>query len=255
MTTDTLASFLSWYFDRHPAHAAGVGSLPHYSTFGDFSAAAFEQRAREKEAWLAELETLPRSVDRDLAVSVLRGASAMEAWPGWRRDPHEYSGMIFFGLLGPFLHGLLPEAELVTSTVAKLREVPSVLAAAEANLDPSLASSLVVLRTLGQVRTGRSFLLDQLPLQVSSPELRATLAEAAGPAADAFDRHSAFLEDLAVRAGGDWRMGEKLYSTVLQDKECSATGRRSCTSAARTPTRRWRPSSSSWPGRRTGARR
>lgn len=224
MTTDTLTAFLSWYFDHHPAHAAQVGSLEHYSTFGDFSATAFEQRAREKEAWLARLEPLPASVDRDLALSVLRGSSAMEAWPGWRRDPHEYTGMVFFGLLAPFLHKLLPEAELVTSTIAKLREVPSVLAAAEANLDASLASPLVVRRTLGQVRTGRAFLLDQLPMQVSSPERRASLMEAAGSAADAFDRHAVFLEDLAVRATGDWRMGEKLYSTLLQDKELLGYG-------------------------------
>ena len=224
MTTDTLTSFLSWYFDHHPAHAAQVGSLQHYSTFGDFSAAAFEQRARENGAWLARLDQSPRSVDRDLALSVLRGSLAQETWPGWRRDPHEYSGMIFFGLLSPFLHRLLPEAELVASAVAKLREVPSVLAAAEANLDASLASPLVVRRAMDQVRTGRSFLLEALPLEVSSPDLRARLVEAAGPAAEAFDRHAAFLEDFAVRATGDWRMGEKLYSTLLQDKEMLGYG-------------------------------
>ncbi|MEU0885732.1 DUF885 domain-containing protein [Lentzea sp. NPDC005914] len=224
MTTDTLTSFLSWYFDHHPAHAAQVGSLDHYSTFGDFSASAFEQRARDRSGWLARLEPLPRSVDRDLALSVLRGASAMETWPSWRRDPHEYSGMVFFGLLSPFLHRLLPEDELVASAVAKLREVPSVFAAAEANLDPSLASQLVVRRAMEQVRTGRSFLLDALPLEVSSSELRAQLVAAAGPAAEAFDRHAAFLEDLALRASGDWRMGDKLYSTLLQDKELLGYG-------------------------------
>jgi uncharacterized protein (DUF885 family) len=224
VTTDTLTSFLTWYFDHHPAHAAQVGSLPHYSTFGDFSASAFEQRAREKGAWVARLEPLPKSVDRDLALSVLRGALAMEAWPSWRRDPHEYSGMVFFGLLSPFLHRLLPETELVACAVAKLREVPSVFAAAEANLDASLASPLVVRRAMDQVRTGRSFLLDALPLEVSSPALRAQLVEAAVPAAEAFDRYAAFLEDLAVRASGDWRMGEKLYSAVLQDKELLGYG-------------------------------
>ncbi|HUQ59737.1 DUF885 domain-containing protein [Lentzea sp.] len=224
MTTDTITSFLSWYFDHHPAHAAQVGSLEHYSTFGDFSSASFERRTGEYGAWVARLEPLPRSVDRDLALSVLRGSLAMETWPGWRRDPHEYSGMVFFGLLAPFLHGLLPEAELVDAAVAKLREVPSVFAAAEANLDPSLASPLVVRRALDQVRTGRAFLLDSLPLEVSSPELRAKLVEAAGPAAEAFDRYAVFLEDLAVRATGDWRMGEKLYSALLQDKELLGYG-------------------------------
>jgi uncharacterized protein (DUF885 family) len=224
VTTDTPASFLSWYFDHHPAHAAQVGSLEHYSTFGDLSAAAFEQRARETHVWLARIEQLPRSVDRDLALSVLRGSIAAETWPSWRRNPHEYSGMVFFGLLAPFLHRLLPEDELVASVIAKLREVPSVFAAAEANLDASLASPLVVQRALGQVRTGRSFVLDSLPPQVSSADLRARLAEAAVPAAEAFDRHAVFLEDFAVRASGDWRMGEKLYSTLLQDKEMLGYG-------------------------------
>ncbi|MFC3896864.1 DUF885 domain-containing protein [Lentzea rhizosphaerae] len=224
MTTDTLTSFLSWYFDHHPAHAAQVGSLEHYSTFGDFSAAAFEQRAREKGAWVARLEPLPRSVDRDLALSVLRGSLALEAWPGWRRDPQEYSGMVFFGLLGPFLHRLLPEDELVATAIAKLREVPSVFAAAEANLDPALASPLVVKRARDQVRTGRAFVLDSLPQQVSSPELRAQLVDAAVPAAEAFDRYAVFLDELVLRATGDWRMGEKLYSTMLQDKELLGYG-------------------------------
>jgi uncharacterized protein (DUF885 family) len=224
VTTDTLTSFLSWYFDHHPAHAAQVGSLEHYSTFGDFTASAFEQRARDKGEWLARLEALPLSVDRDLALSVLRGALAMETWPSWRRDPHEYSGMVFFGLLSPFLHRLLPEEELVAAAIAKLREVPSVFAAAEANLDASLASPLVVQRAMEQVRTGRSFVLDALPLEVQDLELRARLVEAAGPAAEAFDRHAAFLEDLGLRASGDWRMGEKLYSTLLQDKELLGYG-------------------------------
>ncbi len=224
MTTDTLTSYLSWYFDQHPAHAAQVGSLPHYSTFGDFSAAAFEQRARDNAAWRAKLEPEPESVDRDLVLSVLRGELAMEAWPAWRRDPHAYTGMLFFGLLAPFLHRLLPEEELVAAIGAKLREVPSVLAAAQRNLDPSLAAPLVVQRALGQVRTGRSFVLDTLPLEVSTPELRAKLVEAAVPAAEAFDRFAVFLEDLALRATGDWRMGEKLYSTLLQDKEMLGYG-------------------------------
>ncbi|WP_053738316.1 DUF885 domain-containing protein [Nocardia sp. NRRL S-836] len=224
MTTDTLTAYLSWYFEQHPAHAAQVGSLAHYSTFGDFSAAAFERRARENAAWRAELEPEPASVDRDLVLSVLRGELAMEAWPAWRRDPHEYTASVFFGLLLPFLHRLLPEEGLVEATTAKLAEVPSVLAAAERNLDPALASPLVVRRALAQARTGRSFVLDALPLEVSAPELRARLVDAAVPAAEAFDRFAAFLDDLALRATGDWRMGEKLYSALLQDKEMLGYG-------------------------------
>ncbi|WP_246019149.1 DUF885 domain-containing protein [Saccharothrix australiensis] len=221
--------FLAWQFDRTPGTAAMLGSLNHDHTLGDFSAQAFADHDREADAWLERFvrvrtDDLEESVDRDLVVSVLRGHQAMTAWPTWRRDPSFYTSAVLFPLFTAFLNRLRPEPELVAKVIARLAEVPSLLAACEANLDPDLASPKIVERAAAQARTGRSFLTRTLPGEVSDPALAARLAEAAEPAAAAFDRLADFLTRFAGTATGDWRMGEKLYSTLLQDKEMLGYG-------------------------------
>ncbi|GLZ28778.1 hypothetical protein Lesp02_09680 [Lentzea sp. NBRC 105346] len=231
MTADThvVDEFLDWYFDRHPARAASLGSLNHDHTLGDFSAAAFETTERETDTWLARLTaapaaTLDEEVDRDLLISVLRGDQLLAAWPGWRRDPSEYTSIALYTLHAAFTYGLRPEPELVETVIARLAEIPSILAACRANLDPSLASPVIVQRGIDQARTGRAFLTRALPVSVQDERLRARLVEAAEPAAEAFDALVVFLESFLDRAHGDWRMGEKLYSGLLLEHELLGYG-------------------------------
>ncbi|MBW4720924.1 DUF885 domain-containing protein [Saccharothrix obliqua] len=221
--------FLTWHFDRRPGTAAMLGSLRHDHTLGDFSATAFESYDREAAEWLRRFERtrtddLEESVDRDLIVSVLRGDLAESSWPSWRRDPSEYSGAVLYPLFTSFLHRLRPEAELVELAVRRLAEVPALLAAGEANLDPALASPRIVRRAAAQARTGRDFLTRTLPAEVADPALRARVADAAEPAAVAFDRFAAFLDKLADTARGDWRMGEELYSRLLRERQVLGYG-------------------------------
>jgi uncharacterized protein (DUF885 family) len=222
---------LAWHFDRFPGQAAMLGSPAHDRTFGDFSAAAFTDHEREAGRWLALLEAVPddgldldESVDRDLLVSVLRGMRAKASWPAWRRDPSTYLSAVLFPLFTAFLHRLRPEPDLVDTVLARLAEVPSVLAACRANLDPEVASPIIVRRAVGQARSGRPFLTGSLPAQVRDPGLRARLVAAAEPAAAAFDELAVFLDGFAERAAGDWRMGEELYSTLLAEQELLGHG-------------------------------
>lgn len=224
-----IGEFLTWHFDHNPGSAAMLGSLAHDHTLGDFSATAFTTAEREAGTWLdrltaLETDDLQESVDRDLVVAVLRGVRAKASWPAWRRDPSVYTGAVLYPLFSAFLHRLRPEPELVASVVKRLAEVPSVLAACRANLDPELAAPKIVLRAAAQAKTGRAFLTGTLPSEVADPALRAELAEAAGPAARAFDELAAFLEEFAGRATGDWRMGERLYSTLLREQEVLGYG-------------------------------
>jgi uncharacterized protein (DUF885 family) len=221
--------FLTWHFDQNPGNAAMLGSLAHDHTLGDFSATAFTEYERGADAWLdrftvIETDDLQGSVDRDLVVAVLRGTRAKATWPTWRRDPSLYTGAVLYPLFSAFLNRLRPEPELVATVVKRLAEVPEVLAACRANLDPGLASPKIVRRAADQARTGRAFLTVTLPAEVSDPALRAEVAEAAEPAARAFDELAAFLDEFADRAAGDWRMGEKLYSTLLRDQEVLGCG-------------------------------
>jgi uncharacterized protein (DUF885 family) len=219
--------FLTWYFARNPVTATLLGADGHDRTLGDFSATALTGHEREARGWLDRLSALPAptpddEIDRDLVLSHLRGTLALATWPSWRRDPAPYLSAIFSSLYVPFQQRLKPEPELVQAALARLAEVPGVLAACRANLDPNLAAPLLVRRGLGQARTGRGFLTETVPSLVRDEDLRAVLATAAEPAARAFDDFVAFLDGFAC--GGTWRMGEKLYSTLLTERELLGYG-------------------------------
>jgi uncharacterized protein (DUF885 family) len=211
--------YLDWYFDRHPVHADALGARGFAHRLGDFTASAFDSREREMAGWLARFEAEPEGIDRDLVISALRGEQLLARWPAWRRDPAVYLGPVFTGLLLPFLHRLRPEPELVDAVISRLAELPDVLAACRANLDPALAAPLLVHRALKQAAAGPGFLRESLPAEVADPALRDRLEEAAEPAVQAFETTTAFLADFAEHATGDWRMGEELYSALLAQRE------------------------------------
>ncbi|MEU4534551.1 DUF885 domain-containing protein [Streptosporangium sp. NPDC023825] len=253
MTSPELVSgFLDWYLAENPAYANLAGAQGYDRTLGDFTESGILAREREARRWLERLqgvrapgrpgsaegpggagragpaggseesEGFEDEIDRELVMSTLRGGLAYEAWPVWRRDPAAYVGPIFSSMFGPFLQRLSTEDELVDAAVARLAEVPDVIAACRANLDPALAAPLLVARGLGQSRTARRFLTETVPGQVADEALRARLAAAAEPAAAAFDELVGFLE--GFRATGTWRMGEELYSTLLREREMLGYG-------------------------------
>src|SRR5205085_10471006 len=94
-----------------------------------------------------------------------------------------------------------------------------VLDEGRANLDPSLASPLLVQRALGQCRAGVTYARSLLPAEVEDDKLRAQLADAGEVAASAYESFAEYLEDLAGRCTGDWALGEERYSALLQERE------------------------------------
>jgi uncharacterized protein (DUF885 family) len=226
-----LDEYVAWYFDRHPTAASAAGAEGFDHLLGDFSAAAFERLEAEREQWLARFEavaddglSLDEVLDRELVSSSLRGERVLADWPAWRRDPATYVTPVFSSLYLPFLHRLHPEPQLVETTASRLRQVPDVFAACRANLDAGLASPLIVRRVLAQARSGREFVTRTLLAEVADESLRTRLAEAAEPAAEAFDGLVAYLEEFAERADGDWRMGERRYSGLLREREMLGFG-------------------------------
>jgi uncharacterized protein (DUF885 family) len=222
-----LDEFVDWYLDQHPVRADLLGADGYDRTLGDFTEEGFARRERASELWLERLAgvvpaDLDDRIDHELALSYLRGAVASARWPDWRRDPAPYLGTVFGSLFTPFQQRLRPEAELVKAALSRLAEVPGVLAACRANLDPDLAADLLVTRGLDQARTARRFLTETIPGEIADPTLRARLAEAAEPAADAFDELADFLA--GFKAGGSWRMGEELYSALLRERELLGYG-------------------------------
>jgi uncharacterized protein (DUF885 family) len=225
--------FLRWFFDQHPARAAADGSLEHDHTFGDFSADSFLATQRESDEWLAAFDgllagravgSLDDEIDLRLVRTTLRRSQIMADWPSWRRDPTGYTSTVLGGLFATVTHQLRDEAGLVSSIRSRLAEVPALLQACRANLDPELAAPLLARRGREQARAGAGFLTDTLPAGFSDPARRRAVAEAAAPAAEAFRTLAEFLSEFEERARGDWRMGEKRYSMLLREVELLGYG-------------------------------
>ncbi|HVM39417.1 MAG TPA: DUF885 domain-containing protein [Acidimicrobiia bacterium] len=221
-----LDGFVSEHLERHPVSATALGAPGLDDRLGDFSADAFDERRRDDEAWLARFEAVPDDglplddrIDRDLAISVLRGRRVMHDWEGWRRSPDDYLGACLYGPFYLFLHRLRPESELVADAAARLDRVGEVLDHGRRNLDASLCSPLLVKRALGMCQAGIAYARQLLPAEVTDERLRAVLADAGERAASAFTDFAVFLEALAEEANGPYAIGEGRYTRLLREQE------------------------------------
>jgi uncharacterized protein (DUF885 family) len=228
---DLLAAFLAEEVEENPTNATRLGIDGHDGRLGDFTAEGYARRARAEDAWLERFRALPDAdlslderIDRDLVLSTLRGRQVVRDWAVWRRDPATYLGPCLSGVFTLFLNRVHPEAELASFAAARLREVPAVLEAARANLDPALASPLFVDRAKGSCRAGIAYARTMVPAEVDDDRLRADVAEAGEVAATALESFLDHLESLGAHAGGDWALGEATYSALLRDKELLGYG-------------------------------
>jgi uncharacterized protein (DUF885 family) len=166
----------------------------------------------------AELDE-DEQIDRDLAISVLRGRTILADWKSWRRDPLTYSTPPINGIFTLFLHRLRPETELAKAAVARLSETPRAIEQGKANLDPALAHPLIVERAMGSAQGAARYARDLLPAEVSDPTLRREVEQAGAAAADALDDWAAFLAELKEKATGSWMLGEERYTRLLRERE------------------------------------
>jgi len=152
--------FLANEFDISPVNASGLGLTEYDERLDDMSADAFHRRDADAAEWLKRFESAAGElsaddeIDRQLAISALRGRLIGADWEVWRRDPTTYSGPVLNGLFGLFLNRLRPTADLVDAAVARLEQVPRALEQGRANLDPALAAPLIVERGMGSARAG-----------------------------------------------------------------------------------------------------
>lgn len=226
--------FLADEFEENPVlvSALGVEGLDDlHGRLGDFTAEGFSRREAKAVAWrerfVAAGETglsLDEQIDRDLVISTLDGRIAMQGWVVWRRDPAIYLSPALSGIFQLFLHRLLPADQLVDAVVRRLGEVPAVLDAAKANLDPELAAPVFIERGIGQCRAATTYARDLVPREVEDEGARARVAEAGEAAAAAFESFAAFLADLNQRATGTYAIGEDRYSRLLEQREMLGYG-------------------------------
>lgn len=217
----------------NPVAATIAGRTEYDDRLPDLSADGHRRRFAMEDRWTARFTavdpdglTAEQRIDRDLALMALQRRRIMHQWGEWRRSPDAYVQAGLNGVQMLFLHRLRPEDELVDAAVARLAQVPALVAAAKDNLDPGLAAPLIVRRAVRQARAGVGWARDDVPALATTDEGRQRLADAAAPAAEAYAGLTAHLETLAGTATGEWAIGEQRYDALLRDAEGLAFGAR-----------------------------
>jgi uncharacterized protein (DUF885 family) len=218
--------YVGWLLTEDPTRASFHGAEGYDDLMPDLSAAGFAARHAAQDDFAERFAALDEAdlsaeeaIDRDLVTSHLRGSQILRDFEGWRRNPDVYLNPALMGTFSLFVRRLRPEPELVASAVRRLAEVPLIVAEAQANLDPAIASSLMVTRALGQCRAAVTWCRELLPHEVRDDAGRREVAAAGDAAAAALETFAVFLGDLAERARGEWAIGEQRYSALLRERE------------------------------------
>jgi len=215
------ARFVDRYFDdfarRHPSIAAGNGLHQHDDLLEDFSTSAIraEIAALERDsAALTQFQTRSLTpderVDRRILLGIIDGwLLEQKTLENWRRNP-----MIYASVLTDGVHNLMtvesdPPSVRMRRIVAKLGQVPALLAAAHANIvnPPRLFAE----RGATFMRGASDMLGKDLDLAfagVANAALRDSLRRAADKAIPLIDEYASFLEkDVIPKATGNFAIG------------------------------------------------
>ena len=217
--------FLENEYETSPATASYLGLTQYDEQLDDMSADSYRQRDVDAANFLKRFEATDadlddnEEIDRQLAISTLRGRLISADWEVWKRDPTTYSGPILNGLFYLFLNRLRPAEDLVDAAVARLEQVPRALEQARGSLDPRLAAPLIVERGIGSARAGGQYVRTMLADEAETDSQRDRLRTAGQIAGEAFDEYVSYLEGLLPQCQGTWVYGEERYSRQLQERE------------------------------------
>ncbi|WP_395813375.1 DUF885 domain-containing protein [Archangium minus] len=225
--------YLDWYYAAHPVRATNLGLHAYDARLPDMSAGAFQRRAGELHGWLARLERLDRAGltgDAVFDVRILENAIRaelleLEEERGWQRDPMLYNSTLASGLSSLSQREFAPVEERMRSLMARMAQLPEVVAAAKANLrdvpKPWAEQGLRDTRgTVGFLRTDLPKALEAQGLERVDAALRQEFSSALAKATAEVEGFARWQEqELLPKANGDFRLGRALFERKLALEE------------------------------------
>jgi len=217
-------SYLEEHFRQRPLEASRLGDHRFDHLLDDVSSAA-------RAGWLAHtrktLKDLPREVnyaklsrDAQIDFEIFKHSLETQVWltentRPFEEDPRTYGDYINDSVYLLLTQSTLPKETNVAHCIARMAQIPRVIAAARANLQnpPKPILETAIRQNRGAISFYEKELFD---LTGDTPQLGA-LKAAAAPVAAALKDHQKFLEgDLMSRATGDWRLGKKKFYRRLE---------------------------------------
>lgn len=216
---DYFQAYLEEGFRLQPMNATSLGDHRYDAVLDDITP---EARAR----WIAlarrTLDDLPRRVDfqrlsRDgqIDFEILGNELAAQLWTAEQLRPFETDPRTYGRYLNDSVYALVaqstaPKETNVANALARMAEMPRILAEARRSLTRPAAPVLetAISQNLGAI----NFYESELLAYVGDTPRRAELADAAAKIAAALRQHQAFLESLRAKADPEWRLGPEKFA-------------------------------------------
>ena len=186
---------------------------------------------RAREGWLAHarqtLQKLPKKVDyaklsRDgqIDFDIFKQELTRTIWLAentrpFEEDPRTYNGYINDSVYLLLVQSTLPKETNVANCIARMAEIPKIIAVAQGSLRRPPRS---ILETAIRQNRGAISFYDKGILDLAGEtQQRDALKAAAAPVAALLKDYQKFLEgDLMARATGEWRLGRKKLARKLE---------------------------------------
>jgi uncharacterized protein (DUF885 family) len=217
-------SHLDAWFELRPLSATEAGDHRFDARVDDLTSAA---RARWVEHTRRTLAALPQRVNRaelsragqidfDIFEHELRkNLWLAENFDPFITDPRTYSQFISGNIFDLLAQSSLPREVNVSNAIARIRQVPQVLAAARQNLQnpPRVCVETAIKQNKGSI----GFYEQELFVVAGKTKQLAELKATANEILPALRDYQKFLEtDLLPRADGEWRIGAEKFARKLE---------------------------------------
>lgn len=210
-----------------PVAATQIGEHRYDNRIDDVSAAGIKAGAEQTQALLDALNAIDASslsrenqVDAAILRNQLEGdLFRVNTLADWQWDPQFYSGLAGSAIYGLMAREFAPLPDRLRSATERMEQIPQILAAARANLDPArvpkIHAETVARQNRGLLSLVATFIspnLDQL-----SGEHRQRLEAAIAQLDAAVNEHQQWLDnELVPKAAGDFRIGADMYDAKLR---------------------------------------
>lgn len=217
-------SYLEAQFRLQPLAATQLGDHRFDHLMEDLTK---DGRAQWEELDRRTLQELPRAVAYDrlsrgaqIDFEIFRQHLVRSIWlteniRSYEDDPRVYNQYISDSVFLVLAQSTLPREVNVSNCLARMRQIPAVLAAAQANLanpPPDLVRTAIS-QNAGSIGFYRDTIQELAGQTSQARALRSAAAEVAAQ----LERYQAFLEkDLLPRAKGDWRIGPGKFRRKLE---------------------------------------
>lgn len=221
------ARALQQWMALSPVSATQIGEHRHDNRIDDVSAAGIKAGAKQTQALLDELSAIDvQALGRDNQVDAAILRNQLEAdlfrvntLAEWQWDPQFYSSLAGSALYGLMAREFAPLPDRLRSATERMEQIPQLLAAARANLDPArvpkIHAETVARQNPGLLSLVSTFItpnLDQL-----EGEQRQRLQAAITGLEAAVAQHQQWLDqELVPNARGDFRLGAQRYDAKLR---------------------------------------